>query len=916
MSITASLGALLSPRRVLTRPLDLAAYASDASFYTLTPAAVVRPQDTAEIKALFAWSARQRVPLTFRAAGTSLSGQAITNGVLIDLSRHWRTLEIQDGGARVRVGPGVVGGIVNAHLARYGKKLGPDPASIGSCMIGGIVANNSSGMCCGIEHNAYRTLLSLRFVLPSGTEIDTAAAGAEESFAAREPAMARGLLELQSRVKGDRRLVERIRAKYRMKNTMGYALNAFLDFDTPLSILWHLLVGSEGTLGFIAEAVFRTIPDLPMKSTGLLLFPSVPAACEAIEPLRASGAKALELMDRASLRSIAGYPGIPGFVNDLPPQAAAILAEYQAATDAELADSEGAFRAAAPRLPMTRAPQFTRDALVQGQLWSARKGLTATIGAMRPLGTSLIFEDVAFPLEHLAGGVTDLQALLVTHGYPDGIVFGHAKDGNIHFIISQSFNEPASITQYERFTDDLVAMVVDRYDGALKAEHGTGRNMAPFVLREWGTEAYAIMREVKRLVDPEGILNPGVLLNDDPRVHLANLKSLPRVEDEVDRCIECGFCESKCPSRDLTLTPRQRIVIRREQARRIAAGDTAGLQALRDGLDYAMQDTCATDGMCATACPVGIDTGALVKRLRAEGRGALALMAARMAATAFPGVETLARAALMFPSPFRDLPDAAGALPDTGPRAGADAVYFPSCVTRVLGGGTRPLAQAIVDVASRAGLRLFIPRDVAGTCCGMPFSSKGFEEAHAIAANRAIERIWRWSDAGSLPVVVDTSPCAYSFATCRDALTEANCKRFDALRIEDAVHWAHDTLLPRLPIHKRVSRVAVHPVCSVVKLGLVTKLTATLRACADEVVVPIEAGCCGFAGDRGFTQPELTEAATRAEARELAAGPPCAFHVSSSRTCEIGMTRATGQAFVSFWEVLDAASREEVGGRS
>ena len=514
MSITESLGALLSPRRVLTRPLDLAAYASDASFYTLTPAAVVRPQDTAEIKALCAWSRRERVPLTFRAAGTSLSGQAITDGVLVDLSRHWRTLEILDDGARVRVGPGVVGGIVNAHLARHGTKLGPDPASIAACMIGGIVANNSSGMCCGIEHNAYRTLLALRFVLPSGTEIDTAAAEAEETFAAKEPAIARGLMELQSRVKGDPRLVERIRAKYRMKNTMGYALNAFLDFDTPLSILWHLLVGSEGTLGFIAEAVFRTIPDLPLKSTGLLVFPSVPAACEAIEPLRASGAKALELMDRASLRSITGYPGIPGFVRDLPSQAAAILAEYQAATDAELADSESAFRKAAPRLPMTTAPQFTRDALVQGQLWSARKGLTATIGAMRPLGTSLIFEDVAFPLENLAAGVTDLQALLVTHGYPDGIVFGHAKDGNIHFIINQSFNDPASIAQYERFTDDLVAMVVDRYDGALKAEHGTGRNMAPFVLREWGAEAYAIMRDVKRLVDPDGILNPGGLFAD------------------------------------------------------------------------------------------------------------------------------------------------------------------------------------------------------------------------------------------------------------------------------------------------------------------------------------------------------------------------------------------------------------------
>jgi D-lactate dehydrogenase len=892
-----SLSAVLPPSRVLTRPLDLAAYACDASFYTLMPQAVVRPRDTEEIKALCAWSRRERVPLTFRAAGTSLSGQAVGTGVIVDLSRHWRGLTILDGGRRVRVGPGVIGGLVNAHLAAYSAKLGPDPASMAACMIGGIVANNSSGMCCGTEHNAYRTLESLRFVLPSGTEIDTAAADAESSLAAREPAVARGLMQLKTRVMGDVRLVERIRTKYRIKNTMGYSLNAFLDFDTPLGILWHLLVGSEGTLAFIAEAVFRTIPDLPMKSTGLLLFPTVPAACEAIEPLTASGAKALELMDRASLRSVAGRPGIPEFVADLPASAAAILAEYQAATADELEASEAEFRAAAPALPLTTPPRFTRDATLQAQLWLARKGLTATIGAMRPLGTSMIFEDVAFPLPHLAPGVTDLQALLVEHGYPDGIVFGHAKDGNIHFILSQSFNDAASIEQYARFTEDLVAMVCDRYGGALKAEHGTGRNMAPFVEREWGGDAYAVMRDVKRLIDPDGILNPGVLLNDDPRVHLANLKSLPRVEDEVDRCIECGFCESKCPSRDLTLTPRQRIVIRREQARRSAAGDAAGRDALAFGLDYAMSDTCATDGMCATACPVGIDTGALVKRLRAEDHGMITRVAARLAARGFSGIEGVARAALLFRG---------GRLPRPARGEDAAAVYFPSCVTRVLGG---PLARTVVDVAARAGLPLVIPPDVAGTCCGMPFSSKGFEEAHAIAANRAVERAWRWSAEGRLPIVVDTSPCAWSLSTCHDVLTPANRKRREAMRIEDSILFAHDTLLPRLSMKRRVPRVAVHPVCSVVKSGLVPQLVAILRAAAAEVVVPIEAGCCGFAGDRGFTHPELTEAATRREAAELASGPPCNFYLSSSRTCEIGMSRATGCHFNSFWSLLEHVTR-------
>jgi len=900
------LAAILPPERLLVRPMDLAAYACDASFYTLTPRAVVRPVDTAEIKKLCAWSRAARIPLTFRAAGTSLSGQAVTAGVLVDLSRHWRTLEVLDDGARVRVGPGVIGGQVNARLARHGTKLGPDPASIGACMIGGIVANNSSGMCCGIERNAYRTLESLRFVLPSGTEIETAAPDAEEELAAREPSLARGLLALRERVAGSPSLVALIRRKYSMKNTMGYALNAFLDFDSPLAILWHLLVGSEGTLAFLAEAVFRTVPDLPLKSAGLLVFPSVPAACEAIEPLRASGAAALELMDRASLRSVEGHPGVPDFVPTLSRTAAAILVEYQAAAVEELARQEAAYAAAAPSLPLVAPAGLTRDAAQQARLWAARKGLTATIGAMRPPGTSIIFEDVTFPLPHLAAGVADLQELFATHGYADGIIFGHAKDGNVHFLLSQSFNDDRSIAQYEKFTEDLVTTVVDRYEGALKAEHGTGRNMAPFVEREWGAEAYALMREVKRLVDPDGILNPGVLLSDDPRAHLRNLKSLPRVEEEIDRCIECGFCESRCPSRDLTLTPRQRIVLRRERARLVAAGDEAGARALRDGLDYAMLDTCAADGLCATACPVGIDTGRLVKRLRGARRGPIARSAAAACASALGGIEAVARVALSLPVRWGDLPRGAGGLPRTSGRPAASAVYFPTCLTRVLGSGALP--ASIVSLGAKAGRPVWIPPDVAGTCCGMPFWSKGLSRAWSIAARRAIARAWRWTDAGRLPLIVDSSPCAFALAASREALDAVNRSRLDALRIEDAVLWAHDTLLPRLAFPRRVRRVAVHPVCSIVKMGLAERLEALARAAADDVVVPLASGCCGFAGDRGFTHPELTRSATRAAAAELADGAPCDRHVSSSLTCEIAMTRATGRSYTSVLALLDDAA--------
>ncbi|HMM34781.1 MAG TPA: FAD-binding and (Fe-S)-binding domain-containing protein, partial [Thermoanaerobaculia bacterium] len=615
--LRAALERIAAPERVLDRPIDRIAFASDASFYRLIPKAVVLTKSVDEVAELFRLARETKVPVTLRAAGTSLSGQAVTDGILAEVARHWRTVRVEEGGRRFRTQPGVIGASVNAALRPYGAKMGPDPASINTCTMGGILSNNSSGMCCGVTQNAYHTLESLTFLLPSGTRIDTAAPDADARFRAAEPALWQGLLDLKATLEADPALVARIRSKYRMKNTTGYSLNAFLDFEKPVEIFRNLLVGAEGTLAFIAEAVLSTVPDLPVRYTGLLLFPSMHAACAAIVPLRDSGAKALELLDRASLRSVETQPGVPPSIRTLPEGAAALLVEYQAGAEAERTGLEAVASAAVAPLALLEPARFTHDATEQALLWKVRQGTFPSVGAARKSGTTVLIEDVAFPIEHLADAAVDLTRLFAKHGYPEAILFGHAKDGNLHFVITQSFNDPAAVEKYARLIDDVVELVVKRYDGALKAEHGTGRNMAPFVETEWGPEAYAVMKRLKALCDPEGILNPGVLLNADPLCHLKDVKPMPTVEDEVDKCIECGYCEPKCPSRELTLTPRQRIVLRREMTRLEAEGTNAPLlAALEAEFPYAAVDTCAVDGLCATACPVSIDTGQLTKRLR------------------------------------------------------------------------------------------------------------------------------------------------------------------------------------------------------------------------------------------------------------------------------------------------------------
>ena len=945
MQIRHLLGDLIDPERILIRPIELVAFASDASFYRLIPRAVVQPKTSEEIKHLFRFSHEYSIPLVFRAAGTSLSGQAITDGILVDIGRYWRQARVEENGKAIRVQPGLIGQQANQELRLYSRKIGPDPASIASCQMGGILANNASGMCCGVTQNAYHTLRSLTFILPSGTQIDTADANADNIFRLLEPKLSEALLRLKAEISADPQVASRVRSKYKTKNTTGYSLNAFLDFDRSVDIFSHLLIGSEGTLGFIAEAVLDTVPDYRLKSTALLLFADLYAACSAIEALTAAGAAALELMDRASLRSVESQPGAGALLQGLPESAAGLLVEFQASNESQRLEYEARATEAVAQMTLLQPAKFTADPEEQAKFWKIRKGMFPSVGAVRASGTTAIIEDIALPVDRLADAAMDLRGLFAKHGYDNAIIFGHAKDGNLHFVLTQGFSTEREVSRYRAFMDDVVALIVQKYDGALKAEHGTGRNMAPFVETEWGPEAYRIMRELKAVADPRNLLNPGVIVNPDPLAHVSNLKKMPVVEPEVDKCIECGYCEHSCPSRDLTLTPRQRIVVRRELERLKTAGTAPEYAALDRDFPYMALDTCAVDGLCATNCPVSIDTGKLTKRFRSLRHSRTAAKLADTVAQHFALAEVGARFALgvghwienwfgrksmsgltawmdylsrkLLDAPFwhwsypMPMPRR-GRLPSS-PSLEADAVYYPACISRIMGalpGEPDEITnmQALLNLAQRARVKLFLPNDVAGHCCGVPFSSKGFEDAHKTAVNRTIESFFRWSDSGHLPIVIDTSPCTYGLKTCRAQLTLENQQKFDKLLILDSVEYVHSAILPRLPILRHFQSVALHPVCSAAKMGISSKLVTLAQACSNKVVVPQQAGCCAFAGDRGFLHPELTRSATAPEATELEPQQHDSYF-SSSRTCEIGMTRATGKPYRSYLQMLEEASR-------
>ena len=943
MNIGKELEKILPATRIKARYIDVVSFASDAGFYYLLPKAVVQPQSDEEIIRLFSFSHQHNIPLVFRTGGTSLSGQSITDGILVDLSQYWNKLVVLEAGNMVRVQPGITGAMVNAYLKKFKRKIGPDPSSISAAMMGGILSNNSSGMCCGVALNSYHTTKYIRFILPDGKVYSTEQPTDYDRFNQECPALFATLHSLRQQIVTDENLYNLIRHKYLTKNTVGYSLNSLIDYEHPLDILAHLLIGGEGTLAFIAEAVMNTVPDYAFKSTALLYFPTIYAACQAIVPLTKAGALMVELMDRASLRAVENMEGMPAIVRTLPDSAAALLIEFQENDQADLDERVNGFLADVNALQLLNAPVFTTDPAEQDFFWKVRKGLFPAVGAVRASGTSVILEDVAVPVERLGDAILDLQQLFKTYRYDNAIIFGHAKDGNIHFVITQSFDSPSEVKRYDDFLREVIELITSKYKGALKAEHGTGRNMAPFIETEWGGTAYEIMKQIKQAADPKMLLNPGVIINADQDAHLKNLKDLPTVEEEVDRCIECGYCEHKCPSRNITTTPRRRIVVRRALKQLEKEGRSAEHKLLLEQFQYDGLDTCAVDGLCATACPVDINTGDLVKRLRSENHSGAQNKAALFAARNFSMLEKTVReglslgngvnsllgkaAMLTFTKAIKNLlpvmplwPSLPGGSPSLKvlrnnhvPSAARDAiVYFPACITRMMGtyeGRDKNLMETFMSVCLKANIEVVQLKEWSGSCCSQIFSSKGFNDARNFTANDIIDRLWTSSRQGALPVVIDVSSCAYTLHQLRPVLTDENKQKFDKLLILDSVDFLYDRVLPLIKSKMVKQKIVLHPVCSLEKMKTGYKLSAIAKHFAEEVVVPKNAGCCGMAGDRGFLFPELTASATLPEAEEVNKVAYDGYY-SSTKTCEMALSLAVKKNYESILYLVDEGMGE------
>lgn len=924
-------------QRIYTDNLRRLAWGTDAGFYRLTPQIVIRSANENEVSKIISSASRYNVALTFRAAGTSLSGQSISDSVLVVAGKNWEGYEVMDNGKAIRLQPGVVGAKVSEVLKPYGYRFSPDPASVKSAMVGGIVMNNASGMNCGTHANSDRVIHSARIILCDGTVLDTADEESRRDFATTHNDMLQQIEALRDKVRANEELSARIRKKYSIKNVVGLNLLPLVMYDNPFDIILHLMVGSEGTLAFMSEVTMLAERDFEHKACAMLYFRTIDEACRAVVAMRALKdaesqriVHSAELLDSKSLCSVNDTTG---------ERLTAVLTETKAHTKEQLYENIKCIETLLEQFDLYQPAQFTDDNTQQAKYWAIRAGIFPSVGGARKAGTTCLIEDIAFPIEHLPEATIELAQLLERHHYDDACIYGHALEGNYHFIINQSFSSKSEVQRYEHLMEDVAALVLDKYDGSLKAEHGTGRNMAPYVRREWGDEAFEVMRQIKTLFDPQGILNPGVIFNDDEKCHLSNFKPLPLTHPTIDRCIECGFCEVNCLSYGLTLSSRQRIVIRREISRLRSSGENEALRKeLERDYGYLGEATCAGDGLCSTSCPLGINMGEMTHILRAEklpadslgykiGEGvanhfAMAKASLRpilsLAHTAHQvlgerAMQRTAQALHHLGAPlWQPSMPLAYKIPKeivaqhTGQSRKADnrekVVYFPSCINQTMGPEHKhrhdaPQVEKFIALLGKAGYEVIFPDGMENLCCGTIWESKGMSDIADKKRAELTEALWRASKQGLYPVVCDQSPCLHRMR-----------EKIGTMRLYEPAEFIMDFLRERLEFTPLDETVALHITCSMRRMGLADKIIDLAKLCARRVVLPEGVGCCGFAGDKGFSHPEINKYALR-NLRQAIETSKAQAGYSNSRTCEIGLTTHSGIEYRSIIYLVDECTR-------
>lgn len=890
----------LKSSQIIENDLLRYAYSTDASPYRMVPKLVLIVKANEEVKQILRLANSQGIKLTFRTAGTSLSGQAVTDQVLVILAADsWLGFDVSDDGKFIRLEPSVIGAQANNYLKIHKRKIGPDPGSINTAKIGGIIANNSSGMCCGTARNSYATLESMRVLFADGESLDTSNQDSINNFLQSNSSFVNKLKIIAKSIKEDCELENFIKKKFSIKNTSGYSLNAFLDFDDPIKIIERLIVGSEGTLGFVSEVTLNTVPNYEYKALNLI-YGKLDELVKLTTKLQPLGVSSVELLDYQSLKSVENQADLKPFLIPLVDEnIAAIMVELAEETKEKLQEKLDVVDSIISKENIIHQVGFRVDESQMQTLWKTRNGVLPTIAGARPDGTAVLIEDIAVNILDLPALIVDLKKMFIKYNYTTAAIFGHVLAGNIHFVLTPNFNNEIELINYDNFMKELTDVVARKYNGSLKAEHGSGRNISPFAIIEWGDKCWDIMWQIKKLFDPKHILNPDVKITKDKNLHTKNLKELNSVDEQIDKCMECGFCEPVCPSRNLSLTPRQRNTV----ARKIELLKGAEKAKWQQDFEYYGIKTCATTSLCKTRCPVDIDTGSfivsrksknnkIVNHAKEISKAKNKVKVGNLAAK-FVGKESLQNITKAFHSKFKSIPIYLDTMPkaqnvsftNLQPQTSKTkkALLLPACPNRIFSSANISNKYPSQLILEKLGFEVEYPENVNSKCCGQMYNSMRNLEQESI-----IEKDLQSIDYSKYDVaVIDNSSCS-------------NFVKNNDVEIID-INKLILANLELLNIQQKYNSLALHIDCSTRKQNIDQKYIDVLSKCAKEVITPEGIYCCGFAGDKGFSVPELNASSLSSLHSQIA---NCDIGVSFNRTCQIGLSHHGKLKYVSFVDLI------------
>jgi FAD/FMN-containing dehydrogenase/Fe-S oxidoreductase len=856
-------------------------YSTDASVYQITPVGVAIPKTRQDILRIIEICGRHRCPITMRGGGTSQAGQAIGEGLMVDISKYYnRILEVNVEERWARVEPGIVLDELNAHLSPQKLRFAPDISTASRATLGGMMANNSAGARSVLYGKTIDHVLEMEVALADGSVVHFKDVPRSEIPRGNtlEASCYATILRLASEN------ADEIARRYPkvIRRVGGYNLDDFTDPSKPVN-LTRMMVGSEGTLGIVLEAKVKLVPLPKAKAVTVIVFADLLEALSAAPAILPHKPSAIEVMDKSILDHTRQNENLhrirETFIEGDP--AATLCVEFYGDRPEDLPPRMQALEEDLRERRLGYHYRHETNPANQARIWSLRESALGLSMAMKEDAKSISFvEDTAVPPERLSEYIGRFQDLLRRHGTTAGI-YAHASVGCLHVRPVVNLKTEAGVRQFESIATEVVDLVLE-YGGALSGEHGDGLVRSPFMQRMFGDTLYQAFREIKQTFDPNGILNPGKIVDAPPitsNLRLGATYKTPRLNSHfdfgeygglggaVEMCSGVGACRKKlagtmCPSYMAT-KDEAHSTRGRANTLRMAMNGKLGESGLGDKGVYEVLDLCLECRACKSECPVGVDMAAFKSEfladywkrhgtpLEAKGRGYIHELSAW--GSRFAPVSNWvsnATKAMMDVHSQRTVPawtrkTFKKMIAGRKPGAGTPVTLFNDTFLNYY---HPEIGVAALEVLEKGGCQVNV---IQPGCCGRPLISQGLLGDAKIRAERLTEALFPIAERGEKILFCEPS-CLSALKEDAPSLLRGEQQQKARTIAKACILFDEYAAKLDLPLRAGPTKILLHGHCHQKSMGLLPATVSLLSRIPGATVVDLDAGCCGMAGSFGY----------------------------------------------------------------